>query len=77
MSFSGEVKAELEKHISKSRHCQLAELAAIISFSGRMILTGADPRLEIATEHAGLAKKKNYRYQEFISIMASKSYTMN
>ena len=53
MSFSGEVKAELEKHISKSRHCQLAELAAIISFSGRMILTGADPRLEIATEHAG------------------------
>ena len=29
MSFSGEVKAELEKHISKSRHCQLAELAAI------------------------------------------------
>mgnify|MGYP000429316260 CR=1 FL=1 len=57
MSFSGEVKAELEKHISKSRHCQLAELAAIISFSGRMILTGADPRLEIATEHAGLAKK--------------------
>ena len=38
MSFSGEVKAELEKHISKSRHCQLAELAAIISFSGRMKL---------------------------------------
>lgn len=57
MSFSGEVKAELEKHISKSRHCQLAELAAIISFSGRMILVGANPRLEIATEHAGLAKK--------------------
>ena len=53
MSFSGEVKAELEKHISKSRHCQLAELAAIISFSVRMILTGADPRLETATEHVG------------------------
>lgn len=33
MSFSSEVKDELAKQISKSRHCQLAELAAIISFT--------------------------------------------
>ena len=28
MSFSGEVKEELEQNISSSRHCQIAELAA-------------------------------------------------
>lgn len=35
MSFSGEVKEELAKHISSARHCQLAELAAILHFCGQ------------------------------------------
>lgn len=35
MSFSGEVKEELAGHIGKSRHCQLAELAALTVFEGR------------------------------------------
>ncbi len=34
MSFSSEVKDELVKHVSESRHCQLAELSAIIHFCG-------------------------------------------
>lgn len=36
MSFSSEVKEELSAHISGSRHCQLAELAAIICFLGKV-----------------------------------------
>ena len=32
MSFSSEVKEELEKVVPDSRHCQLEELAAIIHF---------------------------------------------
>lgn len=36
MSFSGEVREELAAHVSTSRHCQLAELAAIICFLGRV-----------------------------------------
>ena len=36
MSFSGEVKDELAKQISKSRHCRIAELAAIMGFDGRI-----------------------------------------
>ena len=36
MSFSSEVKEELAKHIGKSRHCQLAELAALIAFECRV-----------------------------------------
>lgn len=34
MSFSGEVKEELLRQVGKSRHCQIAELAAIIAFEG-------------------------------------------
>ena len=35
MSFSGEVKEELAKNISPARHCQIAELAAILHFCGQ------------------------------------------
>ena len=35
MSFSGEVKEELAKHISPARHCQIAELAAILHYCGQ------------------------------------------
>lgn len=35
MSFSSEVKEELARHISPARHCQLAELAAIMNFCGQ------------------------------------------
>ena len=34
MSFSGTVKEELAEQISSARHCQLAELAALIHFCG-------------------------------------------
>ena len=34
MSFSGDVKEELLRHYGSSRHCQIAELSAIVSFSG-------------------------------------------
>ncbi|MCM1025918.1 MAG: DNA-binding protein WhiA [Roseburia sp.] len=35
MSFSSEVKDELAKRISPARHCQIAELAAIMNFCGQ------------------------------------------
>ncbi len=34
MSFSSDVKNELEKQVASARHCQLAELAAIILYQG-------------------------------------------
>ena len=36
MSFSSEVKEELSRHLGKSRHCQIAELAALIAFDGKV-----------------------------------------
>ena len=35
MSFSSEVKEELLKQVGKSRHCQIAELAALIAYDGK------------------------------------------
>ncbi|MCR5591077.1 MAG: DNA-binding protein WhiA [Lachnospiraceae bacterium] len=35
MSFSGNIKEELERIVAPSRHCQLAEMAAIYDFCGK------------------------------------------
>lgn len=35
MSFSGKVKEELGVHISRARHCQIAELAALFPAAAR------------------------------------------
>lgn len=42
MSFSGEVKEELAKRISPARHCQIAELAALMHFCGQYGVVGRD-----------------------------------
>lgn len=58
MSFSAEVKEELVKIISNSRHCQLAEIAAIIHFGGRVEEdeTGRK-KIILFSENEGVAKK--------------------
>ena len=55
MSFSSDVKEELAKQISKSRHCQLAELAGIIELSGR--INEKTNGLELDTENLLLLNK--------------------
>lgn len=58
MSFSGEVKEELAKHISPARHCQIAELAAILHFCGQY---GRDENgfytIGLQTENEAVVKK--------------------
>ncbi len=46
MSFSKDVKEELASYISSARHCQLAELAALIHFAGRLSDDGCHLKLE-------------------------------
>ncbi len=58
MSFSGEVKEELGKHTSSSRHCQIAELAAIYSFCGsKTEKNGKTETLIFETENELTARK--------------------
>ena len=58
MSFSSEVKEELDKHIGSSRHCQLAELAAIIFMDGSIeIKDGRACRLSLQTDNPIVSRK--------------------
>lgn len=58
MSFSSEVKEELAKRISPARHCQIAELAAIMHFCGQY---GRDEKgnftVGFQTENAAVVRK--------------------
>ena len=55
MSFSSDVKAELAKQYSKSVHCQVAELAAMIMQEGRISLNPLG--LSFETENPMLMEK--------------------
>lgn len=58
MSFSSEVKEELAKRIGSSRHCQLAELAAIISSAGYIeIKDGIATALYLQTDNQLVVRK--------------------
>ncbi|MCR5655041.1 MAG: DNA-binding protein WhiA [Lachnospiraceae bacterium] len=58
MSFSGEVKQELEPIIGSARHCRLAELAALFSFYGRGIRSEEGfLGIRITTENRGICIK--------------------
>ena len=55
MSFSGTVKEELAAQISPARHCQLAELAALLLYNGAVSDDGA--HLLLDTENETVSKK--------------------
>ena len=55
MSFSGNVKEELAAYISSARHCQLAELAALLLFSADSCEGNMHLRLD--TENEAVVRK--------------------
>ena len=58
MSFSSEVKEELGKYVSRNRHCQIAELAAIIHYQGHLARGEAGQlQLQILTENPLVLRK--------------------
>lgn len=58
MSFSGEVKEELAKHISSARHCQIAELAAILACCAAAVPdSDGAAAIEIRTENTVVLRK--------------------
>lgn len=84
MSFSGEVKEELAKHISPARHCQIAELAAIMNFCGQY---GRDKdgnyTIGFQTENEALIRKsftllkKTYNINTDIAIRRNSNLNKN
>lgn len=58
MSFSSDVKDELSRQISLGRHCQIAEIAAIISLCGKVIISIEDKYcIKVHTENVAVARK--------------------
>lgn len=58
MSFSSEVKEELSGRYSKSRHCNIAEIAAIMSMCGHIVVSQFDRyAIRISTENLPVARK--------------------
>lgn len=57
MSFSGEVKEELSRQFHKSRHCRIAEIAAILGFVGKLEEMQGGKALRVYTENLSLARK--------------------
>lgn len=58
MSFSGEVKEELSRQCSDARHCQIAEIAAILSVCGHVSISPEDEfQVNIQTENISVARK--------------------
>lgn len=58
MSFSGKIKEELTNHYAKARHCNLAELSAIVHMCGEFGENKAGiSTLKIHTENYAVARK--------------------
>ena len=57
-SFSSRVKEELSRQLNSARHCQIAEIAAIISLCGRIQIDENDRfGIKISTENVAVARK--------------------
>lgn len=71
MSFSGEVKKELCEQISPARHCQIAEISAIVAFCGKiMVDKDGTLILKLQTESTVLTKKIFKMLKELFGISA-------
>ena len=58
MSFSGKVKEELLEHYARARHCDIAELSAIVHMAGEFkVGHGGVCCLKVHTEYLGVARK--------------------
>lgn len=90
MSFSSNVKDELSKQVSTARHCQIAEIAAIVSLCGRITISEDDRySIKVHTENIAVARKyftllkKTFNIRTEISIRQntylkkSRTYTIS
>ncbi|MCR5835007.1 MAG: DNA-binding protein WhiA [Lachnospiraceae bacterium] len=87
MSFTGKVKDELSRVISGAQHCRIAEIAAIVSMCGNIIITETDRYIiRVYTENISVARKfcslvkKSFKITPEVSVRNSgkkaKTYTV-
>lgn len=58
LTFSGEVKEELSRHLAEKEHCLLAEITAIISMCGKVVIDSREQySIKVRTENLSVARK--------------------
>ena len=72
MSFSQEVKEELSRYLPGACHCQLAELAALVSFLCKLTTKGKETALILETESPLIARKYFTLLNKTLSIYKDK-----
>ncbi|MDY5576556.1 MAG: DNA-binding protein WhiA [Lachnospiraceae bacterium] len=78
MSFSKDVKEELSRAIPPARHCQVAEIAAIISLCGHVVISARNKySVKIHTENIAVARKYFTLLKKAFNIDAEISIRQN
>lgn len=78
MSFSGDVKEELVKLESSARHCQIAELAAIVLYSNAIKYSDkGEVHLEIQSETLHLENKSSELISKILGINKTEAFGLN
>ena len=58
MTFSGKVKEELSRHQSEKKHCEIAEITAIVSMCGKVTIDSRERyAVKVRTENLSVARK--------------------
>lgn len=78
MSFSQSVKEELSNHMPAARHCMIAEIAAIISLCGRIVINADDKySVKVHTENVCVARKYFTLVEKAFNIKAEITIRQN
>lgn len=78
LTFSGKVKEELSRQWSAGRHCQVAEIAAIISMCGKVSIDSRERYcVKIRTENISVARKYFTLLKKTFNIEAETFVTVN
>lgn len=78
MSFSSRVKDELSRQISSARHCEIAEIAAILSLCGKVHIDEDESySIRIHTENVAVARKYFTLLKKAFNIRADISIRRN
>lgn len=78
LTFSGKIKEELARQHSKARHCQIAEIAAIVSMCGKVSIDSRERySVKIRTENSSVARKYFTLLEKTFNIVAESFVTRN
>lgn len=78
LTFSGKVKEELSRQWNEQKHCQIAEIAAIISMCGKVTIDSRDRyAVKVRTENISVARKCFTLLRKTFNIEAESLVTIN